>query len=212
MSIHTILFDLDGTLIDTNELIIASFHHTFSEFNHSFTKEQIMEFNGPPLMDTFMHINPAKAEQMVAAYRVHNHANHDNFVRAFPHVKETIHRLKEEHIKLGIVSTKMRDGVEMGLLATGLDNCFEAIVTYDDVENPKPHAEPVLRGMEKLGGHPDTTLMVGDNYHDIEAGNNAGVQTAGVAWAHKGKERLLSYGPTYMLEDMRDLLKIIGVN
>ncbi|MFC2947238.1 pyrophosphatase PpaX [Virgibacillus sediminis] len=211
MSIHTILFDLDGTLIDTNELIMASFSHTLSEFNHSFTREQIMEFNGPPLMDTFINIDPTKADQMVAAYRGHNHANHDSYVTAFPHVKDTILQLKEKNFKLGIVSTKMRAGVDMGLTAVGLDGCFDAIVTYDDVNHPKPHAEPVLRGMELLGGDPATTLMVGDNYHDIESGKNAGVKTAGVAWAHKGKERLLSYHPTYMLDDMRDLLKITGV-
>lgn len=65
--------------------------------------------------------------------------------------------------------------------------------------------------MEALGASANTTLMVGDNHHDIESGKNAGVMTAGVAWSAKGKERLITYEPTYMLDEMTDLLKIVGV-
>ncbi|UJL45311.1 pyrophosphatase PpaX [Virgibacillus sp. NKC19-16] len=208
MSIRTILFDLDGTLIDTNELIIASFNHTFKHYNLAFTKEEIIEFNGPPLVDTFQKIDSKRADQMIDTYRVHNHANHDNYVKAFPQVVETIEQLKDNGIKLGVVSTKMSEAVTMGLTLTGLDVFFDSVITLDDVTYSKPHPEPVIKAMEELDADAASTLMVGDNYHDIESGQNAGVQTAGVAWAHKGKERLLEYNPTYMLEDMRDLLKI----
>ncbi|WP_284141102.1 MULTISPECIES: pyrophosphatase PpaX [unclassified Virgibacillus] len=211
MSIRTILFDLDGTLIDTNELIIASFIHTFKQYGREYTRAELKEFNGPPLKDTFASIDPNKVEEMVETYRAHNFLHHDAYVKPFPHVIETLIELKNKQIQIGIVSTKMQKGVLKGLQVCGLEKMFDAIVTLDDVTNAKPNPEPVLKGMELLAGQPESTLMVGDNYHDIEAGHRAGVQTAGVSWSHKGKEFLQSYHPTYMLEDMRDLLRIIEV-
>ncbi|MEC2160505.1 pyrophosphatase PpaX [Virgibacillus halodenitrificans] len=211
MNIDTILFDLDGTLIDTNELITASFEHTFKKHNLSFTKEEIMGFNGPPLLDTFHNIDPERADVLVKTYREHNLAEHDRYVKAFPYAVETIQKLKNSGKKVGIVSTKMAKSVHMGLTLTGLEPLFNTIITYDDVQHAKPHPEPVIKAMKELDADGASTLMVGDNYHDIVAGKNAGVQTGGVSWAHKGRDSLLAYKPTYMLEDMRDLLKITGV-
>ncbi len=211
MSIRTILFDLDGTLIDTNELIIASFTHTFNYYKLNYTRDEIIGFNGPPLMDTFHQIDPARAKMMVKTYRKHNLAEHDNYVTAFPHVVETMEILRSKQIKLGVVTTKMNAAVTMGLTLTGLDAYFDTVITLDDVTHPKPHPEPVVKAMEELNAEASTTLMVGDNYHDIKSGKSAGVQTAGVAWSLKGKEHLLTYQPTYMLDDIRDLLAIVEV-
>ncbi len=211
MNIKTVLFDLDGTLIDTNELIDESFRYTFKKYNYDFTDDEIRGFNGPPLRDTFNNLNNGLAEEMVQTYREHNLANHEAYIRAFPHVEETIKALLEKDIKIGIVSTKMRPGVELGLDIAGLSKYFETIVTIDDVKNPKPHPESVFLAIKKLKAKPAATIMVGDNFHDIEAGRDAGAQTAGVAWSRKGKGFLQQYNPTYMLEDMSDLIKIIGV-
>lgn len=210
-SIRTILFDLDGTLIDTNELIIASFVHTFEKYNLQFSREEVIEFNGPTLKETFTRIAPDKVDEMIDTYRLHNHSVHDDYVTAFPKTLETIKYLKEGGIQLGIVTTKMSPTVKMGLALTKLDTYFDTVVTLDDVSHPKPHPEPVLKAMANLDAKASSTLMVGDNSHDIEAGRAAGVRTAGVAWAHKGRERLLAYNPTYMLEEMTDLIDIIGV-
>ncbi|MFB4167865.1 pyrophosphatase PpaX [Virgibacillus sp. JSM 102003] len=211
MNIHTILFDLDGTLIDTNELIIASFMHTFKNYGRELSRKEAIEFIGPPLKDTFHQIDPDQVEAMVETYREHNLYHHDNYVTAFPNVVDTIDQLKKENFNIGIVTTKMNRTVEMGLKATGLSKYFETVITLDDVTNAKPHPEPVLKAMQELDASANSTLMVGDNHHDIDAGKNAGVQTAGVAWSLKGKEKLSEYKPTYMLDDMQDLLKILGV-
>src|SRR5690625_3202936 len=211
MAIRTVLFDLDGTILDSNELINASFDYTFKQYNYSFTREEIMGFNGPPLIESFNKIDPDRAEMMIETYLEHNHAIHNDYVQLFPYVIETIEALKDNDIKIGIVTAKMRPGVDLGLALTGLDRYFETIITVDDVVHPKPHPGSVIKAMTALNGEPDSTLMVGDNYHDIQAGQNAGVRTAGVAWSLKGKDYLASYEPTYMLEDMKDLLEIIGV-
>lgn len=211
MSIETVLFDLDGTLIDTNELINVSFAHTFKAYNLTFTEEEILSFNGPPLRSTFEQINPDLADEMVKTYREHNHDLHEEYVKVFPNVIETLDALKKNNIPIGIVTAKMRDGVDLGLKITGLDQYFDTVITVDDVVHSKPHPESVLKAMNELKGKVETTIMVGDNYHDIEAGQNAGMKTAGVAWTSKGKDYLASFEPTYMLEDMRELLEIVGV-
>ncbi|MFD1334129.1 pyrophosphatase PpaX [Oceanobacillus iheyensis] len=210
MSIRTILFDLDGTLIDTNTLIKASFEHTFKEYNLNFSNEEILKFNGPPLVDTFNKIDETKADRMITTFREHNIREHDNFVTAFPHVYDTLEELQNRNISLGIVSTKMRHTVHMGLELTGISKFFSTIITYDDVTHAKPHPEPVQMAMQKLGAHPEHTLMVGDNHHDIVSGQRANVQTAAVAWSLKDTNYLKSFHPDYIIEDMKDIITIVG--
>lgn len=211
MSIRTILFDFDGTLIDTNELIYKSFVHTFKTFGYSFTDEEILSFNGPPLRDTFTKINPELAEEMLQTYREHNYKHHDEYVTLFPNVRTTLEVLKQKGFNLGVVSAKMRVGVEQGMEITKIRSYFDTIITIDDVTKPKPHPEPVLKALEQLRTEPEVSLMVGDNYHDIKAGKNAGAKTAGVAWSIKGEAYLRKFEPTYMLQEMTDILTIVGV-
>lgn len=211
MNIDTVLFDMDGTLIDTNALIHESFVHTFHHYGLSITNEEILSFNGPPLIETFTNINPDLAQDMIKTYREHNLAHHNQYVTVFPYVEETLQKLKEHDIKTAIVSAKMRPGVELGLEFTKIRQYFDVLVTVDDITHPKPHPEPVLKALKQLGSQRESALMIGDNSHDIESGNQAGVKTVGVEWSLKGAEFLRQFEPTYMIEDMRDLLKIVGV-
>lgn len=208
-NIRTILFDLDGTLINTNELIIESFIHTFNHYGLNFSNEEIITFNGPPLRETFQSIDQERAEEMIKTYREHNLFHHDDYVTPFPNVLETVKELDHHGYALGIVTTKMRKSVEKGLAITGIKPYFKTIITLDDVSHAKPHPEPVIKAMKELKGEPKSTLMIGDNSYDIEAGHNAGVQTAGVAWAQRGEAYLKQYKPTYMLNDMKDLLDLV---
>ncbi len=211
MSIRTILFDLDGTLIDTNELIIASFVHTIERYGkRPFSREEIIEFIGPPLKDSMQQIDAERVDELIDAYRAHNLSHHDDYVTAYDGVVETIQTLKEQGFRLGIVTTKMRQTVEMGLALTGLDHMFDVVITLDDVTHAKPHPEPIVKALKALGSQASEALMVGDNTHDIEAGQHAGTATAGVAWTVKGREVLDALEPDYMLTNMRDLLKITG--
>ncbi|MFD1416911.1 pyrophosphatase PpaX [Oceanobacillus jeddahense] len=210
MSIRTILFDLDGTLLNTNELIRASFEHTFDKFQMQFTPEEIKHLNGPPLNETFYQLNPEQSEQMITVYREHNMREHDRYVEAFPYVYETIKQLYEQGIVLGIVSTKIKKTVMMGLDLTKLTDFFSVIITYDDVVHKKPDPEPVEKAIRLLEANPETTLMVGDNFHDIVSGQRAGTQTAAVSWSEKTEDFLKSYHPTYYLDTMRDLLTVAG--
>lgn len=212
MNINTLLFDLDGTLIDTNELIITSFLHTFDQFYPGkFSREDVLQFMGPPLIESFSSVDPKRAEEMVKVYREHNIANHDAFVTAFDGVYETIEALHRQQFKLGIVTTKMRHTVNMGLELTKLAPFFDVVVTLDDVKKAKPDPEPIYKALDLLRADVSSAIMVGDNHHDIEAGKNAGTLTAGVAWTAKGRNHLETFDPDFMLENMSDLLSIVGV-
>ena len=212
MTIKTILFDLDGTLINTNDLILASFQHTLSSFYPGrYSEQDIVGFIGEPLEETFNKIDEARTEELITAYRKHNHAYHDELVKEYEGVYETVRSLYEQGYKLGIVTTKIRETTDKGLTLTHLAPFFETVVTYDDVENAKPDAEPLNKAMAALGGTPSSTLMIGDSQYDIMAGKNAGTRTAGVSWTIKGKSFLSSYEPDAMLDTMPDLLDMLGV-
>ncbi|WP_044749447.1 pyrophosphatase PpaX [Bacillus alveayuensis] len=212
MKINTILFDLDGTLINTNDLIIESFLHTLNYYYpNQYKREDVLSFIGPPLIDTFQSIDEERVEEMVARYRKFNHEQHDALVKEYDTVYETVKALHENGFKLGIVTTKIRSTVNMGLKLTRLDAFFDVVVTLDDVENAKPHPEPIFKALKQLDASPEEAIMVGDNHHDIEAGKNAGTKTAGVAWSIKGEEYIRSYHPDYLLKKMSDLLVIFGV-
>lgn len=211
-NITTLLFDLDGTLLNTNELIIASFTDTLNHYcPGQFKREDIIPFLGPTLIDTFTSIDPERADEMVAHYREHNWRNHDLLVTQFDGVFETVQTLKRSGYKLAIVTTKKRNVVEKGLRLSKLDQFFEVVVTLDDVENAKPDPEPLLKALKQVDSIPEEAIMIGDNSHDILGGKNAGTKTAGVAWSLKGREFLDTFKPDYMLENMSDLLEIVEV-
>lgn len=210
MNITTVLFDLDGTLINTNELIISSFLHTLhTYYPNQYKREDVLPFIGPTLRETFLSIDPERADEMIACYREYNHKHHDALVEEYETVYETVQKLYENGYKLGIVTTKVRVTVEMGLKLTRLAPFFDVVVTLDDVQKAKPDPEPIERALRLLDAQPSEAIMVGDNHHDILAGQNAGVKTAAVAWTIKGREYLESYKPTVVLEKMSDLLTIL---
>jgi pyrophosphatase PpaX len=209
--ITTILFDLDGTLIDTNELIITTYLHTLEKYYPSkYQREDVLPFLGPTLHEAFGSIDPDQVEEMILEYRTFNIANHDRLVKEFIGVTETVRTLKEKGYKLGVVTTKRHDVTMKGLRLMNLEPFFEVIITYDHVSKTKPDPEPIFKALEQLDALPEETMMVGDNYHDILAGKNAGTVTAGCAWSIKGREYIAKYEPDYILENMVELLTILG--
>ncbi|PEE39631.1 pyrophosphatase PpaX [Bacillus pseudomycoides] len=211
MKINTVLFDLDGTLINTNELIISSFLHTLNKYYpDQYKREDILPFIGPSLHETFRPMDEGMVDEMIQCYRQFNHDHHDELVEEYETVYETVQELKKQGYKIGIVTTKARQTVEMGLKLSKLKEFFDVVVTIDDVEHVKPHPEPIQKALKLLDAKPEETLMVGDNHHDIVGGQNAGTKTAAVAWTIKGREYLESYKPDYVLDKMSDLLSILS--
>ena len=211
--IRTVLFDLDGTIIDTNELIIETFLHVLRDKTPSpFTREHIIPSMGLTLEEQLrIFTGQDQVDELVAAYRKYNLERHDELVREFPYVKEVMADLHASGIQLGVVTTKMRATTERALRMFGLIDYLRTIVTVQDVNHPKPHPEPVLRAVEALQANPAQTIMVGDSPADILSANAAGVISCGVAWSLKGETVLSQYEPRHIIHDMRDLYALVGL-
>lgn len=211
--IRTVLFDLDGTIIDTNELIIETFLHVLRDKTPSpFTREHIIPSMGLTLEEQIrIFTGQDQVDELVAAYREYNVTRHDELVREFPYVKEVMAELHASGIQLGVVTTKMRATTERALRMFDLIDYLSTIVTVQDVTHPKPHPEPVLRAVEALKADPVQTIMVGDSPADIQAANAAGVVSCGVAWSLKGEAVLRQYEPRHIIHDMRDLYALVGL-
>ena len=215
MRYHTVLFDLDGTLIDSIELILSSYRHTMQIHRGDPMPDDLwLAGLGTPLRKQFQHFteDPNEIEAMIATYREHNIANHDRMVTAYPGAVETVQALKRAGVKLGIVTSKNDRGLERGLSLCGMGSFFDARVTCDTLEESKPHPAPVLRGLKDVGheeGH--RALFVGDSPHDIKAGNAAGIDTAACLWGPFTREQIAKEHPTHWLESFADLLKVASV-
>ncbi|WP_042476580.1 pyrophosphatase PpaX [Bacillus ndiopicus] len=208
--VKALLFDFDGTLLNTNELIIQTFMHVLEEkFPGQYSPKDCIKFLGPSLHETFNEIAPDAVDEMVASYRKWNLEHHDQLVTQYDGVVSTLEKLHAQGIRLTIVSTKRSEMVKRGLNVLGIEQLFEHIIGYDSVQHVKPHPEPILLALQKMQLAKEDVIMIGDNSHDIEAGHNAGVKTAGVAWSFKGEDYLQQFSPTYMLQHMTDLLTIV---
>ena len=208
--ITTLLFDFDGTLLDTNELIIQTFLSVLGKrYPGRFTKEDVLHFIGPSLKQTFDSIDETLTEELIKEYRAWNIEMHDQMAVEFDGVAETLRILKARGLKMAIVSTKRQDIIQRGLKLMGIEDIFEVVIALDDVVTPKPDPEPLLLALERLDATKEEALMIGDNSHDIEGGHNAGVRTAGVTWTAKGEAYLATFNPTYMLQHITDLLEIV---
>jgi len=208
--ITTLLFDFDGTLLDTNELIIQTFQYVLgNHYPGRFERIDILPFLGPTLHESFDSIDPEKTEQLIVEYRAWNKSMHDELSSEFDGVSETMRLLKAAGMKMAIVSTKRTEMIMKGLELLDVEGVFDEVIAMDDVTKTKPDPEPILLALERLGSTADEALMIGDNYHDIVGGQNAGVRTAGVAWSAKGEAFLQTFNPDYMLQHISELLNLV---
>ncbi len=208
MRYPTILFDFDGTLVDSIELILESYRHTMRVHRgESFPDSLWLEGLGTPLRVQFRHFtdDPAEVEAMIATYREWNMAHHDAMVRAYPGALDTVRSFRAAGARLGIVSSKNRRGIERGVALCGFDGLFDCYVTADSMEASKPDPAPVRHAIAELGGEPGRTLMVGDSPHDIASGRDAGAVTVACLWGPFERARLEEERPDHWAASFADL-------
>jgi len=210
--LHTVLFDLDGTLIDSVRLILDSYHHTLAA--HGLpprSDEEWLEGVGTPLTAQFGAFldTAGMLDALIATYREYNLKHHDRMVTVYPGVVDVVRQLKEDGIATGLVTSKNRSGAVRGLALAQLESLMDVLVCADEVENPKPHPEPVEKAVRLLGADPATTVYVGDSIHDMRSGRAAGVRTAAVLWGPFGRRHLEGAQPDYWLERPEDLLALV---
>lgn len=210
--IDTIIFDLDGTLINTNNIIIESFKEVFRVHypTNMPDTDKILSFIGPTLHQTFGEYTDdiSKINEMIKTYRdfyvVYEVGNHE----LYPDVIEVLVELKQRGYNLAILTSKFNEAAWPSYTHYHLEDIFDVFTGLDDVPHAKPHkssVETVLKHFPKSKG----AIMIGDNQSDVLAGINANIYSAGVAWSIKGEEYLKEVNPDYILKDMKDIFRVI---
>lgn len=208
--IKAVLFDLDGTLIDTNDLIIQSFKHTYRKhLNKDVPDSEIVMHFGEPLLATLARYDKTNAHILIQTYRAHNEAVHDELTKEIVGVKETLRELKTLGIKIGVVTSKRRELAERGLKLFNLHELMEVIITPEDTAKHKPEADPVLKACELLDISPKEALMVGDSHYDILCGKNAGSKSCLVKYTALPVHKIMEHNPEYAVEEIKDILEIV---
>jgi len=207
----TFLFDLDGTLIDSVELILRSYRHTLRTHRGMVPPDELwLKGLGTPIRVQLRQWSEdaAEIEEMAATYSVYNLEHHDALVRPYDGIVSAVSGLKQEGKHLGLVTSKVRSGAVRGLQAAGLELAFDVIVGADDVRHPKPHPEPVLAALDRLRAQPGEAVFIGDSRHDLESGRAAGVKTAAALWGPFDRSHLADLEPDYWLERPSDILTL----
>lgn len=213
MAIKTILFDFDGTVANTNRLIIDSWQHVFrtvhgKEADEADIKATFGEPLGISMVKNFPDMNPEDAIDM---YRSHQKDIYEEMIEPFPGMAELLKGLKEKGYQVGIVTSRLRNSTMIGLRKFGLAETADCIVTCEDTDKHKPDPEPALIALEKLSAKADETLMVGDSMFDIKCAHNAGIKAVMVGWAEAITEADLTGPdrPEYCIEKAEDLYDIL---
>lgn len=204
-----VIFDLDGTVVDTVELIVESFRHATRTVLHQELPDEVITAGvGQPLMTQMERLSVEHARELYDVYREYNHRRHDELIRGYDGVEEMLSSLKGAGRRLGIVTSKSRDTTAMAFRAVGLRRYFDAVVTASDSAEHKPSPVPIRLCLERLAATTAGAIYVGDSPVDIQAGAAAGVATAAVAWGVFSRSALLAASPDYWVDDPAALLRL----
>lgn len=204
--IQAILFDLDGTLIDTVELIRVSFRHaTRAVLGYELPDEVTMANVGQPLAQQFKDMAPDHADELLRVYRAFNMQHHDELAKAYPGTVETLEELRARGIPLGVVTSKGTEAADRGIDHFGLRPFMQAIVTADDVETHKPDPYPLRFAATLLGVELGYCMYVGDSPHDMQAAVAGGAIAVAALWGAFPRNEVVVPGTSFELYSIREL-------
>ena len=209
MRTQAVLFDLDGTLVDTLPLIIMTYRQVFRELQIPWGDDDVVKLIGLPLVEIAGHFGVENRDHFVARYQHYYKIDHDHYTKLFPGTWETLTQLKDQGLKLGLVTSKGKPVTTRTLAYTKLDQLLDTIVTAHDVSHPKPHPEALEKALTALGVQPDQAIMVGDSHFDIMVGKNTGTRTLGVAWGLESPAALTRLEPDGVLTNWPEITQYL---
>ena len=207
-----LLFDLDGTVVDSIELIVRAAEHAFDGRDGPRpTREEWVALIGTPLapmLRRWAH-DEDDVKFLWDRYRAYQVEHHDRLVAPYPGVVELIRRLHDRGHPMAIVSSKVEAGIRRSLDYIGVTDCFGALIGIEATEKHKPEPEPVLLALERLGVTATHAWFIGDSPHDIHAGRAAGVRTIGVVTGPYDRATLASAKPTHLVESLMEIEPLV---
>jgi pyrophosphatase PpaX len=210
MGYKYVLFDLDGTLINTNRLIIESFKYTYKTcLGLEVEEEEILRYFGEPLKVTLKRYSEERCDELFNTYIDYNETRHNDTVTIFDGVKELLESLEQQGYILALVTSKRRKAALMGLELFDIKKHFKTFVALEDTELHKPNPAPVIRALELLDAKPEEAIMVGDSIFDIHCAHGAGVKAVLVKWSAADGFQGDDISADYVAYNTEELLKII---
>lgn len=209
MHFKVVLFDLDGTLVDSLPLILESFRTAMQQMDLPFSKDEVLKTVGLPLKDICNRFAGERGTELFNRYIEYQNTIHDLYLKEYSGTKDMLNYLKNNDYLLGIVTSKRRMMAERGINLTGLDRIIDVLVALEDAPRAKPEAEPVLTALKALGKTPDKAVYVGDSPFDIRCGKKAGVQTVGVTWGISSRKQLEEEKPGIIIDNWQQLLDFL---
>ena len=210
MKKRAVLFDIDGTLIDTWDFVIGAFKYTLILHNHPEPSEKfIKSLIGRPLLEFYKAAFP-NIEDVTQFAKTHHDYQKGKFDlgKPFPKARETLEKLKAERFFIAAISNRTKKSLHKSLKIAKLYKLFDVILSAEDVKNPKPHKEHLMVALNFLKVSPVNAFMVGDTDHDVLAGKNAGVKTIGVTYGFSGK-KIKNHNPDFVIDNLEKLLKVV---
>ena len=208
MRFPVVLFDFDGTVIDSGSIIIASMRHaTKTVLGRDIPDEELgRAVGGSGLVEQMRLIDPDRVDELVACYREHNEPLHAELAECAG-MSKTLTTLKEEGRKLGVVTAKRKETVRLAFSYLPLEHFFDVVVGSDDTERHKPDPQPLTHALELLGARPDEAVYVGDSPFDVRAAKAAEMHAIAVTWGGiHPRERLEAEAPDAVVESAEELL------
>jgi HAD superfamily hydrolase (TIGR01549 family) len=206
--LKTILLDLDGTLIQTTEIILDTFKETLDKFfpHLKLKDEELTNLLGQTLYKTFGFYTDDQDEvdKIVEYYRLISNQKIENGLKAYPGAVETLKYLKSKNCTIGIVTSKMRKVALYHLELTGLIDYIDGLIGYEDVIHHKPNPEPVEKALKLFNADKKTTVYVGDHENDIIAAKKAGISSCAVTYSHRLKA-CLNEQPEFVIDELTNL-------
>ncbi len=212
-TITTILFDFDGTIMNTNEVVIKSWQHTFRTVEGKERPvEEIVRTFGEPLFITMARVLPQiAADDGVEIYRSFLREHYSEMICPFPGMADLVRQIKEKGYKTGLVTSRVGDTTVQGLSQFGLLPYMDCLVTCEDTDKHKPDPEPVKIALRKLSSSPSEAIMLGDSMFDILCARNAGVRSVLVGWQMALSEEDIKgpEGPDFLINKPEDLFSLL---
>ena len=208
--IKVVIFDLDGTLIDTNDLIIDAFYHVINELlGRSPTEEELNYVYGKTLDEQMEFFSVEESHKLVEAYKSFYRAHMDERTHLFEGIKDLLDELAKIDIKMATVTNKGSRGVRHAFDKFGIGKYFDATISADDVSNGKPDPEGIFAVLDKLGVEAGEALFVGDSLNDISAAKKAGVLSVLVGWTLFHEDHYSEFGADFIINKPTELLNLI---
>ena len=201
-----VLFDFDGTVVDTVELIRESHRHAVKTvLERDLPDAELVALVGLPLREQMRAFSETHAAELFRVYREWNLDNTAELIQSYAGMDELLERLVATERPLAIVTSKARHVVDIALDVLPVRDYFDVIVTSDDTEVHKPEAAPVLYALEALGREPADAVVVGDSPFDLRAGQAAACRTIGVTWGFFDRETLAEENPDAIVDRVDEL-------